>query len=137
MLRMVVHINQRYPTMFAPLQSGCDAELPRNTCLSPLLRSHYTSSYRSEIRGNIAAQLILRSTTRNVPAQYQEVPTSCDNKGVCNHDSQAKKELKKKQGQFNVLHVMKMLISESPVNLSFQWVNGHSVEKKDSESAHI
>ena len=54
----------------------------------------HASSYRSDILGAIAAQLMLRATTRNVPAQYQEVPIYCDNKGVLNHDSEAKKELK-------------------------------------------
>ena len=85
--------------------------------------------------GAIAAQLILRAATRNVPAQYQEVPTYCDNKGVLNHGSQAEKELKEKQAQFDVLHVMKTLIAESPVKSAFQWVEGHSV-KKGTQTLH-
>jgi hypothetical protein len=93
-------------------------------------KSLHASSYRSEVLGAIAAQLILRAATRNVPAQYQEVPTYCDNKGVLNHGSQAEKELKEKQAQFDVLHVMKTLIAESPVKSAFQWTEGHSVEKK-------
>jgi hypothetical protein len=87
-------------------------------------------SYRSEVLGAIAAQLILRAATRNVPSQYQEVPTYCDNKGVLNHGSQAEKELREKQAQFDVLHVMKTLIAKSPVKSAFQWAEAHSVEKK-------
>ena len=52
-------------------------------------KSLHASGYRSEILGAIAAQLILRAVTRNVPVQYQEVPTDCDNKGLLNHVSQA------------------------------------------------
>ena len=93
-------------------------------------KSSHASSYRSEILGAIAAQLILRAATRNAAAQYQVVPTYCDNKGVLNHGNQAEKELKEKQAQFNVLHVMKTLIADSPVTSDFHWVEGHSVEKK-------
>ena len=44
---------------------------------------------------------------------------------VLNHGSQAEKELKEKQVHVDVPHVMKDLISESPVTLSLQWVEGH------------
>ena len=53
-----------------------------------------------------------------------------------NHGSQAKKELKEKQAQFNILHVMKPLMAESPVKSVVQWVEGH-LAKKDSDAAHI
>ena len=69
----------------------------KQTCISFAEKLWHASSYRSEILGAIAAQLIVRATTRNVPAQYQEVPTYCDNKGVLNHVSQAEKELKERQ----------------------------------------
>ena len=87
----------------------------KQMCVSFTEKSLHTSSYRSEILGAIAAQLILRAATRNVPAQYQKILTYCDNKGVLNHDSQAKKEPKEKQAQFDVLRVMKTLIAVSPV----------------------
>ena len=93
-------------------------------------KSLHASSYRSEILGVISTQLISKASSRNVPAQYQEVPTYCDNKGVLNHVSQAKKQLKEKQAQFDVLRVMKTLIAESPVKSAFQWVERHLTEKK-------
>ena len=92
-------------------------------------KSLYASSYRSEILGAIDAQLILRAATRNVPAQYQEVPTWGDNKEVLNHGNQAEKELKEKQTQFNILHVMNALIEENSVKSVFQSVERHSVKK--------
>ena len=54
----------------------------------------------------------------------------CDNKGVLNHGGKAEKDLKEKQAQFDVLHVMKGLIVDSPVTSLFRWVEGHSVKKK-------
>ena len=74
-----------------------------------LLRSHYlhASSYRSEILGAIAVQLILRAATRNASTQYREIPTYCNNRGVLNHGSQAEKELKETQAQFDFLRFMK------------------------------
>ena len=83
-------------------------------------KSIHASNYRSEILGVSVAQLILRAATRNVSAQYQEVPTYVDNKRVPNNGSQAEKELKEKQAQFDVLRVIKTLIAESPVTSSFQ-----------------
>ena len=103
MLHMMVHINQRQANKFAPLQYGFDTELPRNKYVSRLLRSHYMPQATGQRYGAIAVQLILRAVTRNVSAQYQEVPIYCDNKGVLNHGSQAEKELKETQAQSNVL----------------------------------
>ena len=88
------------------------------------------TSYRSEILGAIAAQLVLKAATRNKQRTYPPVPIYCDNKGVLNHGSDAEKELKEKQVQFDVLHVMKRLVTESLVEPRFKWVKGHSVEKK-------
>ena len=79
----------------------------------------------------------MRAATRSTTAQYQEVPTYFDNKRVLNHRSQAEKELNKKQAQFDVLHVIRTLIAESPAMPSFQWVEGHSVDKKDSGTALV
>ena len=78
----------------------------------------------------------MRVVTGNVQAQYQEVPTYCDNKGMVNHGSQAKKELKEKQAQFGVLHVMRTLIAESPVMSALKLVEGHLVEKKGAKTLH-
>ena len=105
-------------------------------CVSFAEKSLHASSYRSEILGAIDAQLILRAATRNVSAQYQEVPLYYDNRGVLNHGSQAKKEPKEKQAQFDVLHVMKTLIAESPVTSSFQWIEGHSAGEKRTQELH-
>ena len=44
------------------------------------------------------------------------------------------KELKEQHVQFDVLHVMKRLVSQSPVESRFEWVQGHSVEKKGIEN---
>ena len=64
-------------------------------------------------------------------------PVSRDNKVVLNLGSRAEKELKANQAQFNILHVMNVLIAESPVDSAFRWVAGHSVENRDSNIAHI
>ena len=93
-------------------------------------RSQHASSYRAEILGAIAAQLILRAVTRNLPREYQEVLVYCDNRGVLNHGRKAEKDLKEKQAQFDVLYVMKGLILDSPVTSLFRWVEGHLVKKK-------
>ena len=85
----------------------------KQTFVSFSEKSLPVSSYMSGILGDIVVQLILRAATKNVLAQYQEVPKYCENKGVLNHGSQAEKELKNKQAPFNVLHVMRILIPES------------------------
>ena len=59
----------------------------KQICVVFAEKSLHGSSYRSEILGGIDAQLILRATTRNVPVQYQEAPTYCDNKRVLNHSN--------------------------------------------------
>ena len=100
-------------------------------------KSIHVRSYRSEIRGDIAVQLILRAVTRTVPAQYQEVPMYCENKGVLNHGTQAGEELKEKQAQFDVLHVMGTLMAESQVVSSFRRLEGNSVEKMNSRTVLI
>ena len=51
----------------------------RQIIVSVAEKSLHASRYRSEILGVSIAKLILRAATRNVPAQYQEVPTYCDN----------------------------------------------------------
>ena len=75
------------------------------------------SSYRSEILGDIAAQLILSAVTRNTSAQYQEIPMCCDDKRVLNYSIKAERELKEKQAQFDVLCGMKGPVSDSPVSV--------------------
>ena len=57
-------------------------------------KSPDASSYRSEILGAIAAQLILRAATHNVQREYPNAPIYCNNKGVLNHGDKAKRELK-------------------------------------------
>ena len=52
-------------------------------------------SYRSEILGAIAAQLVLKASARNRLATYPDVPIYCDNRGVLNHGSEPERELKK------------------------------------------
>ena len=98
-------------------------------------RSPSATSYRSEILGAFAAQLVLRAATHNVRREYPSVPIYCDNKGVLNHGGEAEGELKEKQAKFDVLHVMKGLIVDSPVSSDFRWVEGHSVAKKGRKNA--
>ena len=66
-------------------------------------RSPDATSYRSEILGAIAAQLVLRAATHNVQRENPTVPIYCDNKGVLNHGGEAKRELKEKQAQLMYL----------------------------------
>ena len=58
------------------------------------------------------------------------MPIYCGDKGVLNHGGKAERDLKEKQAQFDVLHVMKDLVVESPVTSAYRWVKGHSVKKK-------
>ena len=95
-------------------------------------RSRHATNYSVEILGAIATQLILNAATRNMSdCENLSVVTHCDNKGVLNHGGKAEAELKEKQAQFDVLHVLKGLVSASKVLTTFNWVEGHSVEKKD------
>ena len=98
-------------------------------------RSSHASSHRSEILGAVAAQLIVKAAARDKTATYPDIPVYRDNKGVLNHGGEAEREPKEKQSQFGVLHVMKVLVSESLVGSAFRWVKGHSVKKKDSRNA--
>ena len=102
----------------------------RTLFLSFAERSPHASSYRSEILGAVAAQLIVKAAARDRTAAYPDVPVYCDNKGVLNHGGEAERELKEKQSQFDVLHVMKVLITASLVGSTFRWVKGHSVKRK-------
>ena len=67
--------------------------------------------------------------------EYPSVPEYCDNKGVLNHGGKAERDLKEKQAQFDVLHVMKGLVVDSPVHSDFRWVEGYSVKKKGRKIA--
>ena len=114
------------------MQSGFATEPPSKFFFSFAENSLHALSYRSEILGDVSHQLILRVATRNVSAQYQEIPVYCD-KGVLNHGSQAEEELKEKQAQFDVIHVMKTLIADSPVTSAFQWGGRPLSYKKETE----
>ena len=78
-------------------------------------KSPHATSYRAEILRAIAVQLIPKAATQNEPREYPGVPVYCDNKGVMNHEGKAERDLKEKQAQFDVFHVMKGLIMDSPV----------------------
>ena len=129
---------------------SCQPEISKDVCSTAVLfrcrntkiqlfatfaeKSPDASSYRSDILGVIATQLIIRAATHNVQREYPKLPIYYDNQGVLNHGGKAKRELKEKQAQFDVLHVMKDLVMDSPADSLFRWVEGHSVRKKGKKT---
>ena len=59
-------------------------------------KSPHASSYRSEILGAMAAQLIIRAATVGLTANVPKINVYCDNKGVLNHGGDVERELKEK-----------------------------------------
>ena len=66
--------------------------------------SPHVSSHRSEILGEISAQLVLKAAARNRHLQYPNVSIYCDNKEVLNHGSEAEKNSKK--NRYSLMYYM-------------------------------
>ena len=54
----------------------------------------------------------------------------CDNRGVLNHGNVPTSSLCEKQAQADLLRYLKQLVRENPFQSSFEWVEGHAVERK-------
>ena len=78
--------------------------MPKQSAFVFAEHSPHISSYRSEILGEVSAQLVLKAAARNKHSRYPDVSVYCDNKEVLNHGSEAEKNSKK--NRYSLMYYM-------------------------------
>jgi hypothetical protein len=92
--------------------------------------SNAASNYRVELFGSVMALLILRAATEKSCRPYPLQTLYCDNRGVIQHSNTPRIALTEKQKQANLIRLIKRLSSSNKCTTKWEWVEGHSVERK-------
>ena len=92
--------------------------------------SSSADNYRAEILGGILVQLVLRAASRRLSSPYMTPTVHCDNMGVVKHGNTPNCPLPAKQAQSDALRSYKQLIRDNPFPCKYEWVEGHSYERK-------
>ena len=89
-------------------------------------------NYRGEIIGGVLATLLLRalSIISAPPSKATQFPIYCDNLGVVCHGNDFLRHLPEKQGQQDVLILLKQNLCCLPNYISYRHVYGHLDDNK-------
>jgi ribonuclease HI len=94
-------------------------------------RSLCASNYRGELLGALMALLILQAASSHLPpTTTTTVVLHCDNKGVNSHGNSKLRSLPEKQRQADLIRHIKHISQTIPVQVKWEWVEGHAVERK-------
>jgi hypothetical protein len=100
-------------------------------------RSNAASNYRGELLGAVMALLILRVATEKCSHPYPRQTLYCNNRGVIQHSNTPWIALTEKQNQANLIRLIKHLSSSNKCTTKWEWVEGHSVERKGWRNCSI
>jgi len=95
-------------------------------------KSAVASNYRGEIFGGMALALILLAASTFLPPECDVSPVKLwfYNSGVINHGNKPHSDLAEKQGQADVLILLKRYLRSLPFSVSFEKVEAHVDEYK-------
>ena len=94
-------------------------------------------NYRAELLGGLMTQLVLRAASSRKSSPYKDATIFCDNQGVLSHGNAPWAPLPEKQPQADVIRSLKQITRENPFSTSWEWVEGHSVEKKGWKNCNL
>jgi hypothetical protein len=87
------------------------------------------SNYCRELLGAVIALLILRASSHNLTGPLPAITLFCDNRGVLSHGNNPK--------QADHIRLIKLLSASSNINLTWEWVKGHAVERKGLQGSTL
>ena len=94
-------------------------------------RSLCASNYRGELLGGLMSLLILKAASSQLsPTTTTTVVLHCDNRGVNSHGNSKLHFLPKKQRQADLIRHIKHISQTMQVQVKWEWVEGHAVERK-------
>jgi hypothetical protein len=93
-------------------------------------RSDATSNYCGKLLGAAVALLILRAASVSLGTPLPTTVLHCDNRGVISHSKSPLTALPKKQKQADLIRLIKYLGGLKRCRTSWEWVEGHAVERK-------
>ena len=93
-------------------------------------RSLCASNYRGELLGALMALLILQAASSQLPPATNTVVLHCDNRGVNSHGNSRLRSLPEKQRQADLIRHIKHISQTMQVQVKWEWVEGHTVERK-------
>jgi hypothetical protein len=88
------------------------------------------SNYCGELLGAVIALLILRASSHILTEPLPAITLFCDNRGVLSHGNKPYAALPEKQKQADLIRLIKLLSASSNITSSWEWVEGHAVERK-------
>ncbi len=93
-------------------------------------RSDAASNYRGELLGAVLALLILREASEGLGVPFPCILLHCDNRGVISHGNSLLTALSETQRQADLIQLVKCLSSSNNCKPQWEWVEGHTVERK-------
>ncbi len=88
------------------------------------------SNYRGELLGAVVSLLILRAASVSLDHLSPITTLHCDNRGVIHHCNSPLTALTEKQKQADLIRLIKYLKSTNRTRTTWEWVEGHAVERK-------
>jgi hypothetical protein len=88
------------------------------------------SNYYGELLGAVIALLILQASSHNLTRPLPTITLFCDNCGVLSHGNNPYTALPEKQKQADLIRLIKLLSGSSSITPTWEWVEGHAVERK-------
>jgi hypothetical protein len=92
--------------------------------------SDTASNYCRELLGAVIALLILCATSNGLPQPLPHATLFCNDWGIFSHGNSNLKALLEKQKQADIICLVKFLSSSNDCRATWEWVEGHAVERK-------
>jgi hypothetical protein len=93
-------------------------------------RSNDASNHQGKLLGAAMALLILRAASVTLVPLLPNIVLHCDKHGVISHNNSPLTSLPKKQQQSDLIRLIKYLVGTNICRTSWEWVEGHAVERK-------
>jgi hypothetical protein len=95
------------------------------------------SNYCGEILGAVIALLILGASSHNLTGPLPAITLFYDNCGVLSHGNNPYTALPEKQKQADLIRLIKLLSASSNITPTWEWVEGHAVERKGLQGSTL
>jgi hypothetical protein len=95
------------------------------------------SSYPRELLGAVIALLILWVSSHNLTRLLPAITLFCNNRGVLSHGNNPYTAFTEKQKQADLICLIKLLSASSNITPTWEWVEGHAVERKGLQGSRL
>ena len=95
------------------------------------------SNYCGELLGTVITLLILRASSHNLTRPLPAITLFQDNRGGLSHGNNPYTALPEKQKQADLICLIKLLSASSKITLTWEWVEGHAVERKGLQGSTL